>query len=155
MNLGGWSKPAPEAELLQALEQVGLKERVEQLSQGLDSWVGDQGQGWSGGEQQRLAIAAALLRKPGLIVLDEATSGVQEALAENLLRSIKNQPQLPAVVIITHRESIMRCCDRLLVIKQGAIVADGTFAYLKRECSELKALLAQTNLQQTSVSTEC
>lgn len=155
MNLGGWSQPAPEAELWQALKQVGLKERVEQLPQGLDSWVGDQGQGWSGGEQQRLAIAAAVLRKPGLIVLDEATSGVQEALAENLLRSLRNQPQQPAVVVITHRESIMRCCGRVLVIQQGGVVAEGSFADLKKECSALRALLAQTSEHQTSIDTEC
>jgi len=151
MNLGGWSEPAPERELLRALKQVDLKERVEQLPQGLDSWVGDQGQGWSGGEQQRLALAAALLRKPGLIVLDEATSGVQEALAENLIHALKTQIQQPAVVVITHRESIMRCCERVLVVKQGAVVADGPFADLKKECSELKALLAQTIKHQTSI----
>ena len=145
MNLGGWSQPAPEAELLQVLDQVGLKKRLEQLPQGLDSWVGDQGQGLSGGEQQRLAIAAAVLRKPGLIVLDEATSGVQEVLAANLLDFLKNQPQQPAVVVITHRESIMRCCDRILVIKQGAIVADGALTDLKENCNELRTLLTQTS----------
>ena len=144
-NLGGWSQPAPETDLFEALEQVGLRQRVEGLPHGLDSWVGDQGQGWSGGEQQRLALAAALLRKPGLIVLDEATSGVQEALAQNLIRSLKGQPQQPAVLVITHRESIMRCCERVLVIQKGAIVADGPFDILKQDCSELKALLAQAS----------
>ena len=153
MNLGGWSQPAPEAELLQVLDQVGLKKRLEQLPQGLDSWVGDQGQGLSGGEQQRLAIAAAVLRKPGLIVLDEATSGVQEILAAKLLDFLKNQPQQPTVVVITHRESIMRCCERLLVIKDGAIVADGAFTDLKNNCNELKALLTQTSERQTSINT--
>jgi len=155
MNLGGWSQPAPESELLQALEQVGLRTRVEHLPEGLDSWIGDQGQGWSGGEQQRLALAAAMLRKPGLMVLDEATSGVQEALAEKIISSLKNQPQQPAVVVITHRESIMRCCERVVLVKQGGIVADGPFSDLKRKCSELRALLAQTNESHTSVNTEC
>ena len=152
-NLGGWSQPAPETELLQALEQVGLRKRVEGLPQGLDSWVGDHGKGWSSGEQQRLAFAATVLRKPELIVLDEATSGVQEALAQNMICSLKNQPQQPTVVVITHRESIMRCCERVLLVKQGAIVADGPFADLKEECSELRSLLVQTSEHQTSINT--
>ena len=153
-NLGGWSQPAPDTELLQALEQVDLRQRVEKLPKGLDSWIGDQGQGWSGGEQQRLAIAAAILRKPGLIVLDEATSGVQEALAEKLIRSLKNQPQLPAIVVITHREAIMHMCDRVLVIQQGAIVANGSLAVLKEECGALRGLLTKTNDRQASVNTD-
>ncbi len=153
MNLGGWSEPAAAAELLQALEQVGLREQVERLPQGLDSRVGDDGRGWSGGEQQRLALAAALLRKPGLIVLDEATSGVQEALAENLIQTLKNQPQKPAVVVISHREAVMRTCERVVVLKQGVIVADAPFADLKNNCRELRALLAQTNELQTSINT--
>ncbi len=155
MNLGGWSEPAGAAELLQALEQVGLREQVERLPQGLDSRVGDDGRGWSGGEQQRLALAGALLRKPGLIVLDEATSGVQEALAESLIQSLKNQPQKPAVIIITHREAVMRTCERVVVLKEGAIVADAPFADLKKECSELSALLGQTNDHQTAINTKC
>lgn len=145
MNLGGWSQPAVAAELLQALEQVGLREQVERLPLGLDSPVGDDGRGWSGGEQQRLALAAALLRQPGLIILDEATSGLQEALAERLINSLKNQPQKPIVIVITHREAVMRSCERVIVLKQGTIVADATFEKLKKECSELRALLAQTN----------
>ena len=154
-NLAGWSEPAPDAEIWEALEQVGLKKLVKQLPRGLESLLGDQGQGLSGGEQQRLAIAAAILRKSGLIILDEATSGVQEALAENLIPSLKNQPQKPAVVVITHRETIMRCCDRVLVIKQGKIVADGAFNELKNNCSELRALLAKTSKHQAFINTDC
>ena len=136
---------------MQALEQVDLRQRVEKLPKGLDSWIGDQGQGWSGGER-RLAIAAALLRKPGLTVLDEATSGVQEALAEKLIRS-KNQPQLPAIVVITHRRP-WHLCDRVLVIQQGAIVANGSLAVLKEECGALRGLLTKTNDRQASVNTD-
>lgn len=142
-NLSGWSEPPAEAVLWHALEQVDLRERVEGLPQGLESEVREDGRGWSGGEQQRLALAAALLRQPGLMVLDEATSGVEEARAEQLIRRKANLPERPAVVVITHREAVMRCCDRVVVMDQGRIVADGPFAELKQACSALQVLLAQ------------
>ncbi|MDC3009382.1 ABC transporter ATP-binding protein/permease [Synechococcus sp. AH-736-G20] len=154
VNLGGWAEPESEVKLMKALEQVDLLHRVHKLPKGLDSLVGDQGQGWSSGEQQRLALASAVLRRPGLIILDEATSGVQEALAENLIHSLKNQPQRPAVVVITHRESIMECCERVVVMKEGTIVDDGIFPDLKRNCTELRTLLAQSNEHQSSINTD-
>ena len=90
-----------------------------------------------------MALAAALLRKPGLLILDEATSGVEEAFAEKLTLQMKQLPQRPAVVVITHREAAMRCCDRVVVLERGQVVANGPMEELKSNCVALRMLLSQ------------
>jgi ATP-binding cassette subfamily B protein len=142
-NLAGWGPEPPEAELWEALEQVQLAEQVRRLPRGLATVLGESGQGLSGGERQRLAMAAALLRRPKLLVLDEATSGVQEALAETILAGLEHLPQRPAVVVITHREAVMRCCGRVVLLEGGRIGADGPLAALKQTSQPLQELLAQ------------
>lgn len=144
-NLSGWSEQPADTALWEALELVGMRERVANLPRGLDTEVMEDGRGWSGGEQQRLMLAAAVLRRPGLILLDEATSGVEEARAERLIRLMSNLPQRPAVVVITHREAMMRCCQRVVVLQRGKVVADGPLAELKQQSGAMQALLTQTS----------
>jgi ABC-type bacteriocin/lantibiotic exporter with double-glycine peptidase domain len=143
-NLAGWGPPPAVAALWQVLEQVDLAERVRRLPQGLATALGEDGQGLSGGERQRLALAAALLRQPTLLVLDEATSGMEEARAERLLTQLEGLPQRPAVVVISHREAVMRCCERVVLLEQGRIAADGSLAALKQQSAALRALLARS-----------
>jgi ATP-binding cassette, subfamily B, bacterial len=142
-NLIGFAEPPAEAALWKVLEQVDLADQVECLPQGLDTKLKEDGQGLSGGERQRLALAAALLRRPGLLVLDEATSGVEEARTELIMKQLDQLKEHPAVVVITHREAVMRCCERMVVLEQGKIVASGAFGDLKQRCKTLQLLLAQ------------
>ena len=88
--------------------------------------VGEGGHRLSGGQRQRLAIARAVLKDAPLLILDEATSAVDNETEAALQRSISKITEDRAAVIIAHRLSTVRNADRILVLDQGSIVEDGT-----------------------------
>jgi ABC-type multidrug transport system fused ATPase/permease subunit len=110
-----------------ALKIAQLDQHVRGLSQGLDTVLGDRGSGLSGGQKQRLGIARALFTKPRLLVLDEATSaldGETEASVSDAIQQLKGGV---TVVLIAHRLSTVREADLLVYIKNGNLVASGSF----------------------------
>jgi ATP-binding cassette subfamily B protein len=122
-----YAKPdAADDELLEVLERTQLRSTVEQLPQGLNTIVGDQGLRFSGGEKQRLAIARLLLKSPSVVILDEATahldSETEQAVQQALLHALEGRTSL----VIAHRLSTVRRADLILVLDHGRIVERGT-----------------------------
>ncbi len=110
-------------------EAAGLAEVsdfVEELPKQWDTMVGEGGHRLSGGQRQRLAIARAVLKDAPLLILDEATSAVDNETEAALQRSINKISKDRTAVIIAHRLSTVRNADRILVLDQGAIVEDGS-----------------------------
>ena len=100
---------------------------------GLDTRVGEDGQGLSGGQRQRLAIARALLPEPRILLMDEATSAL-DALSEQAIRqTIAELKGRCTIVIVAHRLSTVAHADRIVVLAEGGIVAEGTHEALLRE----------------------
>jgi ATP-binding cassette subfamily C protein len=98
-----WLNPASaEDELWAALEQAAVKDRVLSLPKGLDTRVGDRGVRLSGGERQRIALALPLLRKPALLVLDEATSSLDNANERLVQQAIEGLHGKTTILIIAH-----------------------------------------------------
>jgi ATP-binding cassette subfamily C protein len=114
---------ADETSLWKALGTVGLAERVRGFGRGLDESVGDRGSQLSGGERQRLVLARALLRRPTLLILDEATAALDAEGEATLIEGLKALEPRPAALVIAHRESTLSHCDSVLSIQHGVVKA--------------------------------
>ena len=115
-----WVNPrASEDEMWNALALVDADDLVRRMEQGLETVVGERGTLVSGGERQRLALARAVLRKPRLLIMDEATSAIDAAGERQILERLRALNPRPAIVIVAHRAESLALCDRLVQIERG------------------------------------
>jgi ATP-binding cassette, subfamily B, bacterial len=124
-NLSLGRPDADEGALWRALEQAEARGFVEALPRGLDTLVGERGQKLSGGQRQRLALARAILKNPPVLVLDEATSAVDNETEAAILRSLETISRHRTTVVIAHRLSTVRHADEIVVLDQGRVVERG------------------------------
>lgn len=108
---------ATEEEIYDALKLSAGYDFVMDLPKGLDTVIGERGHGISEGQAQRIAIARAFVRKAPLLILDEATSSLDEATELSVLEGLQALTPKPTCIIITHRKSILRYCDREIKIE--------------------------------------
>ncbi|GAB4375037.1 MAG: ABC transporter ATP-binding protein [Elainellaceae cyanobacterium] len=116
------------ATLEQALTAAKIAEAhdfIEQLPNGYDTIVGERGQKLSGGQRQRLAIARAILKNPPILILDEATSAVDNETEAAIQRSLEKITQNRTTIAIAHRLSTIRNADRIYVMERGQLVEQG------------------------------
>lgn len=117
-----WSRPeVDEAAMIRALETVGVAARLARLPGGLDGRVGENGALISGGERQRLALARALLRRPRLLILDEATNAVDLDGEARLLAAVRAASPGMSVILIAHRRETLAVCDTVLRLEAGRV----------------------------------
>ena len=118
-----WACPeATDDELWEALRLAAADEFVSQLPHGLDTLVGDRGVRLSGGERQRIALARALLRKPALLVFDEATSNLDRENEARILQAVSELHGSVTILIVSHRPSTVRDADVTYVLDKGRLV---------------------------------
>lgn len=118
-------QPYGDDEILAALEVARARRLVERLPKGLDEVVGERGVTLSGGQRQRLALARALLRRPRLLVLDDATSAVDARVEQEILEGLRGV-LATTTLIVAHRVSTIALADRVLLLDDGRIAASGT-----------------------------
>jgi ATP-binding cassette subfamily C protein len=123
-----WAKPdADEEEINQSLRFAAAEDFVNGLPKGLDTILGDRGVLVSGGERQRIALARALLRKPSLLILDEATSSLDSENEKRIQNAIEKLHGQMTILVISHRLSTIRGADIIHVIEDGRLVELGTW----------------------------
>jgi ATP-binding cassette, subfamily B, bacterial len=125
-NLAYGRPDAPDDELERAARLAEAHEFICELPQGYDTVVGERGQKLSGGQRQRLSIARAILKDPPLLVLDEATSAVDNETEAAIQRSLELVGRGRTVVVIAHRLSTVRHADRIHVLEEGRVVESGS-----------------------------
>ncbi len=109
-----------------ALRLAGADRFVGELADGLDTELGERGTTLSGGQRQRLALARALVRKPRLLILDDATSAVDPSVEAEILRSLKTAALPSTIVVVAYRPSSIRLADEVVYVDQKRIMAHGT-----------------------------
>ncbi|MEN3746110.1 type I secretion system permease/ATPase [Sphingomonas sp. HF-S3] len=120
----------PLDKVISAAELAGAHEFILGLPQGYDTLIEERGSNLSGGQRQRLAIARALVTEPRLLIFDEATSALDAESEEIIQRNLKAMARGRTVLIIAHRLSAIRQCDRILTLEQGRIVEFGSHEQL-------------------------
>jgi len=124
--------PVPEEAVLAAGRLAGADGFIHELPDGYATRIGERGTTLSGGQRQRIALARALVRKPRLLILDDATSAVDPSVETEILRGLK-RAELPAtVVIVAYRPSSIMLADEIVFLDEGRIVAYDTHAELMR-----------------------
>ena len=142
-NIAYGRPDAPIEEIQAAARAAGAEEFIEQLPHGYDTVIGERGYTLSGGQRQRIAIARTLLVNPPILVLDDATSAVDVQVEQGIHEALKTLMQGRTTLIVAHRLSTIGLADRVVLLEQGQIVADGTHAELLESSPLYAEVLSQ------------
>ncbi|KJK20162.1 type I secretion system permease/ATPase [Pseudomonas sp. BIGb0427] len=124
-NLTLGARYVSDARMLEVAELTGVSELARQHPQGFDRPVGERGQLLSGGQRQAVLLARAMLLEPPIMILDEPTSHMDNSSEDQLRQRLHGWVQGKTLLLVTHRTSMLSLVDRLLVLDNGKIVADG------------------------------
>lgn len=125
-NIAYGRPDATRAEVRAAAEAAAAADFIERLADGYDTWVGERGITLSGGQRQRIALARALLRDPALLVLDEATSAVDNETEAAIQQSLRRAGERCTTIVVAHRLSTVRHAHRIWVLDDGRVAEAGT-----------------------------
>jgi ATP-binding cassette, subfamily B, bacterial len=150
-----YAKPgATQAELEAATRAAAIHERILELSDGYDTFVGERGYRMSGGEKQRLAIARVILKDPRILILDEATSALDTTSERLVQAALEPLMEGRTTIAIAHRLSTILAADVIFVLDRGRVVGRGTHAELLEE-GGLYAQLYRQQFQGGLVEARC
>ncbi len=140
-NLTFGNDTVTEQDLIQVIEQVGLKELIDSFPNGLETKVGEGGRGLSGGEMQRVAIARAFLKQPAIVFLDEPTTGLDVKTEKILQNSIKEFEKNTTIIMVAHRLHTIQDADHILLLDDGELIAKGDHPSLLSSSIEYKEMI--------------
>ena len=134
-------KEFPEERLKEIAKMTRIDGFFERLEHGFDTIVGEKGVKLSGGERQRIGIARALAKDPAILIFDEATSAL-DSMSERIVQSsIDEASKGKTAIVIAHRLSTVKNCDRILVFRQGILLGEGTHEELLKTCEYYEDLV--------------
>ncbi|HDY97430.1 MAG TPA: ATP-binding cassette domain-containing protein [Pseudomonas sabulinigri] len=139
-NLGYANRAANHQSIQQAAEQANAHEFIERLDQGYETRLGEDGVRLSGGQRQRVAIARAILKEASILLLDEATSALDAESENKVQAALEPLMKGRTTLVIAHRLATVLNADRIMVLDQGEIIAQGTHTELLESCALYKRL---------------
>jgi ATP-binding cassette subfamily B protein len=138
------AKPdATEAEMLEVLKKAQCMDIIDRLPEGIDTVLGSRGTYLSGGEQQRIAIARAMLKNSDIVILDEASAFADPECEAQVQLAFREMAKGRTVIMIAHRLSAVRNADRIYVLKDGHVEEQGKHDDLLKESGLYAAMWAE------------
>jgi len=129
-NIACGKQEATREEILAAARAANAHEFIEELPEGYDTMLGEQGARLSGGQRQRIAIARAFVREAPILILDEATAALDSKAESEVQAAIEKLEEGRTVICVAHRLSTLRNMDRIIVLEGGEMVESGSFLEL-------------------------
>lgn len=151
-NLLRGKEDAADADLWEALEAAQAKAFVSELPGGLDYAIEQGGRNLSGGQRQRLTVARALVRRPDILLLDDAAAALDYGTEAALRRALRTLSWKPTVLLVSQRIGSVRHADRIAVLEDGRLVGWGEHDTLLRDCAVYREICASQSPRETEVS---
>ena len=145
--LGVQLEEIDQTRLASAIQGAHLQDVIDSLPEGVNSFLGKRQDELSGGQLQRIGIARALYNKPGLLILDEATSSLDASSESEITKILEEMKGHVTVVLIAHRLNTVQKSDVAFLLENGSVTASGTFSELLRENSTVKELVSLMSVE--------
>jgi ATP-binding cassette subfamily B protein len=139
----GIHRPVSKDEIEEAAREAQAHEFITSFNQGYATEVGERGVTLSGGQRQRIAIARAFLTDPRILILDDSTSAIDSATEDQIQRAMRRIMRGRTTLLITHRLSQIRWADRILVLRRGELVDQGSHEELMGRCEAYRRIFAR------------
>jgi ATP-binding cassette subfamily B protein len=142
-NIAFGCADASQAEIEQAAQEAQAHEFIDSFHDGYGTEIGERGVTLSGGQRQRIAIARAFLTNPRILILDDSTSAIDSATEDQIQRAMRRISRQRTTFLITHRLSQIRWADRILVLRHGELVDQGTHEELLARSADYRRIFAR------------
>ena len=143
-NISLGTDKASDEDVEDAANIARAHEFISQLPESYETKVGERGYGLSGGQRQRIALARAILRKPRILILDDALSAVDASTEEEIRNELKNVMSNMTTLIITNRVPTIELCDEVVFIEDGKVRSQGSHADLIEKVESYKSLFLES-----------
>ncbi|WEG07521.1 ABC transporter ATP-binding protein [Microbacterium horticulturae] len=151
-NIAYGAPEATDEQIERAARAAQAHDFIMALPHGYDTVVGERGLSLSGGQRQRVALARAILRDPAILVLDDATSAVDARTEQTIHDALRSVSERRTVLLVAHRHSTLHLADRIVVLEEGRVVAEGTHDELIDASATYRALFGDGEVPDENIA---